>query len=128
MVKQPLYKHLAQTIAAIALCRDEGNTEWLDKHTATLCHLQRAHLPSGAGFDRGTKISSDSTPEKLIFETAFHHMNDGGFYDGWTDHRVTVTPSLVWTLDVRVSGKDRNGVKGTVNDTFYDVLMEEIEL
>ena len=41
-----------------------------------------AILPSGGGFDSGTKLvfADDS---RIVFETEFHHMNDGGFYDGW---------------------------------------------
>ncbi len=85
-----LYQKLASTIAAIENCKRSGNTEWLDKHEDTLKALMD-QMPSGSGFDNGTTLSDKSTCEKLIFETNFHHMEDGGGYDGWSDHTVTVT-------------------------------------
>ena len=48
--------------------------------------------------------------------THFHHMNDGGFYDGWTEHSVVVTPSLVYGFDTRITGRDRNDIKNYIGE------------
>ena len=61
-----------------------------------------------------------------MFFTAFHHMNENGFYDDWTNHRVTVTASLDNQINVKVSGKNRNDIKDYIKEIFYDVLTNEI--
>ena len=94
-MKNQLYKHIASLIQAIESCERSGNVEWNEKHRVTLEQLGKNHLPSGSGIDNGVWIDrSNSTPDKLIFEFAFHHMNDAGMYCGWTDHFAIVTPSL----------------------------------
>jgi hypothetical protein len=83
-------------------------------------------LPSGSGFDCGTKfVSADDS--KIVFTTEFHHMNENGFYDGWTQHRVTVRASLSLGIDIVVSGRDRNGVKDYIAQAFSAVMLDEFE-
>lgn len=85
-------------------------------------------LPSGSGFDAGTKIDLDrSTPEKIVLNTSFHHMDEHGYYCGWTEHTVTVRPSFLWDFDIHVSGRDRNGIKEYIAETFHFALMQQAE-
>lgn len=85
--------------------------------------IVKRYMPSGSGFDSGTKIDIDrSTAEKLVFTTSFHHMNDGGFYDGWTEHTVTVRPSLVLGETLTISGRDRSDVKEFIHQVFQSAL------
>jgi hypothetical protein len=83
------------------------------------------HAPSGSGFDAGTQLDEDSTEEKLIFNTSFHHMDEGGGYDGWTDHKVRVTPSLSQDVRIAVTGRNRNYIKEYIHETFMDWLTED---
>ena len=122
-------QNVAQTIAgllhAMANCEQSGNAEWHTRHGMTLSTIVREYLPSGSGIDNGTSLDrSRSTPERLVFETAFHHMNEHGFYDGWTAHTVTVRASLAYGLDIRISGRNRNDIK----DHLYDVFGAALEL
>jgi len=80
-----------------------------------------AHLPSGSGWDLGTTLEDRSTPTKLVFTGGFHHMDDNGCYDGWTDHVVTVTPTFDG-VNVTVSGRDRNDIKDYLTETFTSAL------
>jgi len=80
--------------------------------------------PSGSGFDSGTQLSEDSKPDRLIFCVEYHHMNDNGFYDGWTQHKVIVKPSLMHGLDMRVTGRDRNMIKDYIADVFSEWLTQ----
>lgn len=57
-----------------------------------------------------------------MFETSVHHMNPDGYYDGWTEHTVTVTPSFIGRFDLKVSGRDRNGIKDYIAEVFGSVL------
>jgi hypothetical protein len=90
-----------------------------------LLEYVHAVMPKDSGFDTGTKLSLEKTkPDKLVFYTEFHHMNENGFYDGWTTHFVTVRPD--WNgISVFVSGKNRNGIKDYIAETFLTCLMEE---
>lgn len=50
-------------------------------------------LPSGSGIDCGTKILLDECePNKIVLYVEYHHVNDGGFYCGWSGHKLIVTP------------------------------------
>lgn len=79
------------------------------------------HAPSGSGFDNGIELCETSTPERLVFLTAFHHMNEHGFYVGWTNHTVVVTPCFTG-FNIRVTGRNKNCVKDLIADTFHHWL------
>ena len=123
-----LYRKLASLVQAHINCEISGNKEWFEKHEARIEELVKNYMPSGSGFDCGTKIDLDkSTPEKLVFYTDFHHMNEVGYYDGWTEHRITVRPSLAFGFTLTISGKNRNEIKDYIHQAFDCALNEEIE-
>jgi hypothetical protein len=116
---------LASVVQARLHCIASGNAEWRMRHEATIRQVAHDFLQSGSGFDGGTTVDLErSTGDKLVLLTAFHHMTDGGTYDGWTEHTVTVTPSFDG-VTVRVSGRNRNGIKDYIAETFgYDLRVE----
>lgn len=119
---------IASLAAAIRNCEKSGNAEWKAKHSEKLDRLVREHMPSGSGFDAGTHIDLDRTgAERITFSTSFHHMDENGCYDGWTDHVVTVRPCLIGGLRVKVSGRDKNGIKDYIAECFDMALSREIE-
>lgn len=97
------------------------------KTLAELIHrhpkLVEEYLPSGAGFDAGTRIVEVS-PTKIVLETDYHHMTDTGHYDGWTTHRVSVHATFDGHT-VRVTGKNRNQTKDYIADTFRVAMLEQ---
>lgn len=120
-----LYSELSAAIEARKNCEQSGNTEWFDKWTDRILELSKL-LPSGAGIDNGTIIAmSESHAEKIVLHTAFHHMNDAGFYDGWTEHTVIVTPSFRG-INLRISGRNRNDIKDHLYETFDYALKQEV--
>lgn len=85
-------------------------------------------LPSGSGWDNGTKLDEDATREnRLVFYGGFHHMDTHGYYCGWTEHQVIVTPSLCYELDIRVTGINRNDVKEDIRNRFEEALKQRID-
>lgn len=83
--------------------------------------------PSGSGIDCGTKTDlNDWDGRKIVFYASFHHMNDSGYYDGWTEHVFTVYPSLLWGFDMKISGPNRNDIKEYLNDVYSVWLNEDI--
>ena len=112
MNKKPLYKAIANTLQAYQKCIESDNKEWQDKHESRLEFLTYNYMPSGSGIDAGITLDMESSKEdKLIFNLSYHHMNDHGYYDGWTDHKLIVTPSLTSDFNLRITGKNRNDVK-----------------
>lgn len=122
-----LYRKLASLVQAHINCEISGNKEWFEEHEARIEELVENYMPSGSGFDCGTKIDLDkSTPEKLVFYTDFHHMNEG-YYDGWTEHRITVRPSLAFGFTLTISGRNRNEIKDYIHQAFDCALNEEVK-
>lgn len=115
--------HLSSLLQSIENCRNSGNSEWLDKHETALETLVKNYLPSGSGFDSGTSFDAEeSRPNKLVFHTSFHHMDEMGGYCGWTDHTVTVTPCFEG-FEISVSGRNRNDIKDYIVDVFNHALI-----
>jgi len=117
MNKIPRYQAIARALS----WRDRVDD---DPHFAPARHLPRETLarlmseaPSGSGIDSGTQLSDESTPKKLVFELGFHHMDENGFYDGWTYHKAIVRPSLEYGFDLKITGPNRNDIK----DYLYQV-------
>lgn len=120
--QQTVAARIASLLQAIENCNKSGNWEWRDRHTESLRAIQK-QLPSGSGIDSGTTIDMDrSTPERIVLVADFHHMNDAGMYDGWTAHTVIVRASLLFGLDIRISGRDRNGIKEYLGDVYREAL------
>jgi hypothetical protein len=117
---------LSSLIQAIENCRKSGNDEWLQKHGERLASIVDSYMPSGSGWDEGTTFDMDkSSAERLVFHGSFHHMDDAGGYDGWTDHTITVRPTFTG-LDIRISGRDRNEVKEHLYQTFSAALETKV--
>lgn len=117
--ERKLYATLASLLSARKNCERTGNTEWFDRHTGSIESLVRKYMPSGSGIDNGTVLDLDaSTPNRLVFTFGFHHMNENGYYDGWTHHTCVVTPDLASGYDLRITGRDRNGIKDYLGETF----------
>jgi hypothetical protein len=124
-----LYSELASTVDAMHTCQRNSTQygEWADKHAETISALVREHMPSGSGFDCGTTLDTElSHAEKLVFTTRFHHMDENGYYCGWTEHTVTVTPSFSG-FNLRISGRNRNDIKEYIHHAFSSALWTELE-
>ena len=137
MLERKVYEAIAETLERIETCQENARKGYghkevlksnLESADALLAEMEFELLPSGGGFDSGTKINrSKSHAEKLVFETSFHHMNDVGYYDGWTSHTVTVLPSLSMKFRLRIGGRDRNEIKDYIHETFDLMLNQRIE-
>jgi len=132
MLPRKLYQILAGSVQARLNCLKGPYTDevldWTVKHTDTIETLVKNFMPSGSGIDSGTKIDLDqSTSEKLVFHFGFHHMDENGMYDGWTDHKLTVTPSLQFKFNLSISGRNRNDIKDYLHETYSYALNEVLE-
>jgi hypothetical protein len=127
--KDPVYQVLATRVDAYRRCVERGNAEWEAKHAEAISKLMADTAPSGGGIDNGTEIDLDaSTGEKLVFHAGFHHMDENGMYDGWTEHTVTVVPSLTSRFLLKIGGRDRNDIKEYLHEVFREWLLSLTEL
>lgn len=119
---------IASTLQAIRNCEKSDNNEWRYRHACKIEDICKNQLPHGSGFDSGTKFDFDaSKPDRLVFHADYHHMNDGGYYDGWTEHQVIVTPSLAHGFNLRITGRDRRNIKEYIAETFNYALSVEVQ-
>jgi hypothetical protein len=79
-------------------------------------------LPYGSGFDAGSSVDmKKSTGQKIVIDTAFHHLDENGYYDGWTEHKVIITPCLMYGYKIKVTGRNRNQIKEYIKACFFVV-------
>lgn len=142
MIKQPLYLALATLMQRQRnLSRPIGAGRGTDAQLQMkndiedeIERLVKLHMPSGSGFDNGTSLDcarSDSSvyryPGRLSFATSYHHMDDHGYYCGWTEHFVDCTPD--WDgFHLVVTGRDKRNTKDYIGDTFHNCLSAEVEV
>lgn len=124
-----LYQTIASKLVAIENCRKSDTlNDWEAHHACAIATLVKEHMPSGSGFDCGTKFDFESSrPNRLIFATSFHHMDENGSYDGWSDHTVIVTPDLASGFDLRITGRDKRMIKSYIADTFHSALSIDVD-
>lgn len=120
---QRIYQQIARTINALETC----NLEWEEKHKDALDQIMKT-APSGSGIDSGTKLLIDECkPDKLVFQMDFHHMDEHGYYDGWTEHKVTVRPCLSFSVRINIGGRDRNQIKDYLYDVFRQWILSSVD-
>lgn len=131
----PVYKLIAQRLQAYLNCIDRiaidakqsGPHEWRNKHASAVNELTENFMPSGSGIDCGTKFNwEESNPQRLVFNFSFHHMNEGGMYDGWTEHKLVVKADLTSNFDLKITGRNRNQIKEYLYEVYDSALTEQI--
>lgn len=129
MTQRTIAAHLASRAQARINCIAAGNTEWKMRYEERIADIERNHLPHGAGIDNGVKVNLDaSNGDKVVLNVSFHTMNKHGYYDGWRDYIVTVTPAFDG-VNVRITGRDYNGgLKDYLADLFSDLLTKVIDI
>lgn len=116
-------ERIAQSCNVIKTC----NQEWQDKHDEILSDIESNYLPHGSGIDMGSKIDREaSSLDKVVILLSYHHMDENGFYDGWTEHKVVVKPSFISDyVDITITGRNKNFIKEYLGDLYYYELLKE---
>lgn len=129
-MKTTLIQKLASKIGSAIFHRenDSENSEALFlKFESEAEEIVKNEFPSGSGVDSGTKIDWEcTTKNQIVLNADFHHMDDNGYYDDWTEHNVVIKPD--WTgINLKVTGKDKRQIKEYLADLFYEVCQRPIE-
>jgi hypothetical protein len=123
-----IFMMLASAVVARNNCIHSKNDEWQNRWETRIENIVKQYMPSGSGFNDGVEFNMEvSDSNMLVFTTSFHHMDENGFYDGWTDHVIKVTPSFIGSgFDIKVSGRNKNDIKEYISETFANALTEEM--
>ena len=122
-----VYQKLASLVGASIRNLESNNKVWYAKNLDEVLRIVKEDLPHGSGIDNGVKIDLEACDHtKLVFTFGFHHMDDNGFYDLWTEHKLTVRPG--WQgPDIKISGRDHRAIKEYLYELFNHALTREIE-
>lgn len=113
MRPQTMAAAFASVQEALDNCKKSGNTEWLERWRLRFAKLVD-HVPTWSGMPLEPS-DVEVTSAAIRYEVSYHHMNDTGYYDGWTEHTVVVRPAFE-SVDVRVSGRNRQDVKELIHE------------
>lgn len=120
-----LYQWIARMLDSLEKNESRGSDLIISNRCTDALNDLEKFLPSGSGFNSGCKILLISKPNRIVVKADFQHMCEHG-YTGWTDHLVIVTPSLVYGMQIRVTGKDKNEIKDYIGETMEIALNTEI--
>ena len=84
--------------------------------------------PRGSGFNSGTVFrAEDSTRSKLVLYTEYHHVSEYGYYDGWTEHKITVRADLLHGYKMTITGHNRTDIKDYIGEVISYWLDSEVD-
>ena len=85
-------------------------------------------LPSGSGIDSGCTIDEEkSTKNRIVIHSSFHHMDENGFYCGWSEFTVTAIPDFMNDFNLKIVGN--NAIYPAFSDTkdyLYELFWESL--
>ena len=123
-----LYQEIANLVQARQWGLKNGNTVAVEMAEKRLQEIEQNLLPSGGGLDNGTSIDLDkSTGRKIVLHCSFHHMDEHGFYVGWTEHTITVVADLITDFDLKISGRNKNEIKEYLAEIFDFALRAPVD-
>lgn len=112
---------LSAQVYSIQQAKKRNDQDEIDRRKAIIEQMIEA-LPHGSGLDNGVKFCLErSTDSKLIFSTSFHHMNEVGYYTGWTEHKIVLTPKF-GDYRMRITGINKNNIKEHLADIFSETF------
>lgn len=126
-------QEIGKEVEAMENCTKRGKTDCIDDHQEKIEKIIKEFLPSGSGIDYGTTIDyKRTTQNRIVLTSAYHVMDENGYYAGIIDYRVIITASLAWGFDLNIVGnfasnKDAYGIKDYLFDLYIYKLSEEYE-
>lgn len=82
-----------------------------------------SRFDTGSGFDgKAELILDESHKNKLVFIIPYHHMDEAGYYDGWSKLKVVVTPDLAFGTSIKITGIMRKYRERGDGDYFIECI------
>lgn len=122
------YQELARTFQAWINCVDAKNELWEGKHKENIEKIMK-NFPQGSGIDNGSKLDyEESKEDRLVINSSYHKMDGNGYYIGWFDFKIIITPSLMFGTNVAIESKMDVYDEQYLVDLFDYFLHEECEI
>lgn len=117
-----MYQALAQFLAGMR--SQSSSLNHVLKCKMRLAHVVDNYLPScNMRNINKTFLHYSSSPKRLIFHTSYQHDDRT-----WTDHKVVVTPSLMYDApDIKITGKNKNQINDYLHEVFAQGLRTILE-
>ena len=120
-----LLQAFVQALGAWRRCKGGQGTPGCEERWDDYIYLLERKLPHGSGLDAKVEFVREKCNSRRVVITAdFHHMDSNGYYAGWTDHEIIVTATHDGP-DIRVTGRNRNGIKDYLAKIFYYALQQK---
>ena len=123
---------LYQELASLLKWRKTVNEEY-QKQLEDKLDILTNYLPSGSGFDDGSVVDvNKSNNNKIIIHSAYHHLDNNGFYDGWSNFSIIIKPDLMFGFTLTLIGNTTIrkyfdcDFRNYVIDIFSDTLHKKI--
>lgn len=132
-----VYKRIAQLTNVIDHCLNSNSDTWFEScniHEDKLDKIINDIFPSGSGFDGGTTIDyRKCIKNRIVIDSAYHHMDHNGYYANWEHFEIIITPNLAHDYDIRLKSKGRwnrkyNYTKEYILEMFVNCLDETTEI
>jgi hypothetical protein len=120
-MNRKVYAHIANLFHSATTAT---NPYWAKAWKHILIEVIQEHLPSGSGFDNGCSLNfEESKTNKLVINCDYHHMDENGYYDGWSYNKIVITPDLRWEFNMKlVNMKGGKKLKDYDREYFIDTL------
>ena len=124
-----VYQQIASKLHAVNNCKESNNREWELNHLDSLHNIANEYLPHGSGIDSGCTIDEqESTPDKIKIDSAFHTMDENGFYCGWIHFSVILTPSLEFDFNLDFTDVQNNSdLDQWESDSLFDYIYQTFD-
>jgi hypothetical protein len=121
--KMKVVEALASALSTMRSCERE---EMADRAKERVGKIQQELLLSGSGNDAGSEVLVDlCSDRKIVIQSDFHHMDENGFYSGWTKGVFTITPSF-HGIEVKFVVRGRPDIKYWDARLFIDYQEEQM--
>lgn len=117
-----VYQKLAYLVVQHQTCIEHNNTKWMHNSKKEL--EERCDLFTGGDIESCEVDLEKSNNKLLVLYVSFRHISEWGYNNGVTNHTIRVRPALT-EIEISVSGKDTNGIKAYLRDTFANFLNED---
>ena len=107
----------------------ENWKKWADRYEDEIDTIMRNIFPHGSGIDNGCSFNYDkSINNRLVINSGYHCMNENGYYDGWVNFTVTITPDLELDYKLNIVGKfgKYTHIKEYLYELFHNSFNTEI--
>jgi len=129
-MNRKLYQEIAILIKARFDLTLKQNNQYIVNFEDKIKTLTKEHFPSGSGFDGFYFFDLEYRPNTLVFFAEFHHMNDVGYYDGWSTMKAVIKPDITSGIDFKLTGINRKyrHLKDDFEEMIYSFLTKDIEI